>query len=202
MLASVGRQGDLRLWNATQHLSEGKPLLCKNDAAFAVAFSPDSKTVAVGYSGGTVRVWDVLSHQQIGEPLKGDFSSDIKSVAFSHDGSLLAAASSDGRGVQLWDMSKRLPFGDPLDGGSDNEATSVAFSPDDKLLAVANSDGTTWLWDLERDSWASMLCSLANRNLSDGEWKQFFGAKVTYRRTCRNLPPGESEVMGQQGSKN
>ncbi|MFC5864838.1 WD40 repeat domain-containing protein [Acidicapsa dinghuensis] len=190
LFASVGAEGDVRVWSTAKYMSEGKPLLCKNDRGFAISFSPDNKLLAVGYSDGTVRLWDAMTHEEIGEPLKGDFNSEIKSVAFSHDGILLAAVSSGGDGVQLWDLAKRLPLGKPFLGDPNDEATSAAFSPDDKLLAVANSDGTTWLWNIDSPSWIGPLCAIANRNLSAREWRQFFSDR-SYQVTCRNFPPGK-----------
>ena len=39
----------------------------------AVAFSPDGTRLASAGSEGTVRLWNVATHQQIGDPLDGDF---------------------------------------------------------------------------------------------------------------------------------
>jgi WD40 repeat protein len=36
-----------------------------------VTFSRDGKTLAGGSDDGTVRLWDVATHQQIGAPLTG-----------------------------------------------------------------------------------------------------------------------------------
>jgi WD40 repeat protein len=82
---------------------------------FAVAFSPDGKTVAFGGDLGPVYLWDVQSRKQIRYLLTDNkyeiLSNDdwsyrawwVWSVAFSPDGKLLAAG--DGGGiVQVWDL--------------------------------------------------------------------------------------------------
>jgi WD40 repeat protein len=64
-------------------------------------------------------------------------------VAFSPDGSLMAAGADDGT-VTMWDMASADEL-ITLNGHSEGVA-SVAFSPDGTLLASGSYDGTVVLW--------------------------------------------------------
>jgi WD40 repeat protein len=67
-----------------------------------VAFSPDGKRLATGSFGGTAKLWDTATGQEMGA-LKGH-SDGVHSVAFSPDGKRLATGSFD-RTVRLWDAA-------------------------------------------------------------------------------------------------
>ena len=74
-------------------------------------------------------------------------SVDVRSVAFSPDGRLLAGGQLDGD-VVLWKSDGWGPVGAPL-ASSGGEALSVAFSPDGRTLATSHNDGAVVLWDVE-----------------------------------------------------
>ncbi len=69
----------------------------------------------------------------------------VNAVAFSPDGTLLAAGYGDGT-VRLWVTATGRERGPALRSGS-GPVTGVAFSPDGAMVAGADADGTIVLWD-------------------------------------------------------
>jgi WD40 repeat protein len=92
---------------------------------------------------GTVRLWDVATHRQIGTPSPA--TPAVDSVAFSPDGKTLASGSAMARcGCGTWPPTGRSAAPSP----ATPPVCSVAFSPDGKTLASGSADGTVRLWDV------------------------------------------------------
>jgi WD40 repeat protein len=129
-----------------------------------VAFSPDSSFLVSVDSDGKIKLWDLSgNHHQIWEISTTAFrtipshrfeqngaerpsvrlSDPLQSVAFSPDGTLLAAASGDG--LLLLDPNTAEKFM-VLDGNF-KRPCAVTFSPDAKLL-IWVSAGSIKLWNL------------------------------------------------------
>ena len=104
-------------------------------------------------------------------------------IAFQPNEQVLATASSD-RTAILWDIASRKPLGEPFRGHS-AEVTSIAFSPDGRTLATGSWDQSVILWDITSDaeSMKARACQIVNRNLTEGEWRQYMGGR-TYRKIC------------------
>ena len=144
MLAITDFEGQVFLASTASGRSLGRPLT-RNPSGnvFAVAFSPDSRTLATG--GGDLRseLWDVRARRRIGVLIgHGERVSDI---AFSPDGSMLVSTGAD-RTVRRWDMRSRRQIGAPLATGT-GPASVVAVSPDGEAIAAANDAGTVRFWD-------------------------------------------------------
>lgn len=90
----------------------------------SLAFTPDSKTLAVGYLNGLVRAWDLEAGKDRSPPQMHKVS--VLSLAFSPDGKLLACGRGDGT-VQLGDAAaKEKPA--VLRGPAGRSVNCVAFN--------------------------------------------------------------------------
>jgi WD40 repeat protein/serine/threonine protein kinase len=139
----------VRLWDV-QTGREVRALRDHRHPVFVVRFSPDGKLLAScacdRSSPGDPQeglVWDVATGRVLGR-FQG--KGQVYSLAFSPDGTRLAAGCADGR-VWLLDWKRGTRTLDAaLHRG---EVTAVAISPDGKELASAGrSDHTLRLWDL------------------------------------------------------
>ena len=90
MLAVGGGYGDITLWDVATRQLIGRPTMKGSDVIFSLAFSPDGKTLASGFSK-SVMLWDVATGKPIGQPLPGN-TATVFAVAFSPDGKTLASS--------------------------------------------------------------------------------------------------------------
>lgn len=139
-----------------------KVLRGHSDLVYAVAISPDGKTVASGsgdprYPRGEVRLWDIKTGRLI-SILKG-FRGEVWVLAFSPDGQTLATGTTSPEGgVALWNVQtgqvRRVLVGHPPGWPGINPKSlhtgwiwSLAFSPNGKTLAAQNNSELA-LWDI------------------------------------------------------
>ncbi len=146
ILASCGAYKDkIRLWE----VATGEEITTVDQAARAVALSPDGRTVASS-SGSGLELWDVETGSQVAA-MSGRGTEGIEALAFSPDGRLLAAGESwSGTSVHLWDVETAARTA-TLEGHRDR-VNSLAFSPDGRTLASASHDHTVKLWDVDSAS--------------------------------------------------
>ena len=112
-----------------------------------LSFSPDGRTIAAGswrHWESSPRLWDVSTGYG-SSPLPGVIT-HVDSIAFSHDGKTVAAATHRGE-VHFWDAATRQVR---LTFQPHSAHTRIAFSPDDTRLATTTSygDSRTKVWDL------------------------------------------------------
>lgn len=120
---------------------EQGPLPC------ALAFAPDTRTLASGNADSTLRLWDTATGEGRGT-LTGH-ASPVLALAFAPDGRVLASGDRAGM-VKLWDVAaatERATLGTSVSDVLVNEVTAVTFAPDGGTLAVA-IDRVVQLWDV------------------------------------------------------
>jgi WD40 repeat protein len=106
-----------------------------------IAISPDGFSIAIGGGGNHVEVWNLQTGQvRFDLPLPGL----TDSVAFSHDGALIATAGENT--VLLWRASDGTRV-QRLNDSHSGALTSIAISPDGKTIATGSYDQTIRLWD-------------------------------------------------------
>jgi WD40 repeat protein len=130
------------LWNLKKLTAE--TLNAGTISVESVAFSSDSRSLAIAGTEGNTRIWSITSKSPVGEPLS---TPAVTMVAFGAGGTILAAADRLGN-IQLWDITSRHTQGTPLVGGT-YDVNSISFSPDGKLLASSDLDGTARVWDVK-----------------------------------------------------
>jgi WD40 repeat protein/outer membrane biosynthesis protein TonB len=169
-LAMYGRVEllDTRTWQNVRNITSGD----SKATASVLAFSRDGTKVAAAYKE-RVEVWSVA-----GEMLKAltpDDGRRVNDVAFSHDGSLMAAADDAGF-TQIWSMKDWRSVNVLPEGFK--PSYRLAFAPDDGTLMTANGDGRVRLYPREMFLPYKELLDLvpsrvARKELTEAERKRF-----------------------------
>jgi WD40 repeat protein/transcriptional regulator with XRE-family HTH domain len=151
-----------------------------------LAFTPDSRTLAIGNSDKDVYLWDVASPahpRRLGAPLTGP-SGQTWTVAVSPDGKTLAAGANDGT-VWLWNLADPAhPALTATLSGLPGHVFSVAFSPSGSQLAAASyDDDTIRLWDTSAAAARSAICGNLGQPVSASDWASYLPG-VPYRAPC------------------
>lgn len=142
MLATAGRDGAVRFWDAKTGAPHGDPL--NGDAAVTdIAFDPAGDRLAVALADGALRVFRVDDGTLLAS--SSPHRLRVTSLAFSPDGSLLASASADGTTLLSDSRSGASVESFP---SSLERSESVAFSPGGDLVACAERNHRIRLWSM------------------------------------------------------
>ena len=151
-LVTAGAGRAMRVWDAKQLSASptSVPLLdVPSDGSTyteqQLAFSPDSTTLIAGTTGRDVPRWSVDGSGRLTPlPSLTGFTSYVNDVAFSADGTLIAAASSD-NSAKIWDAASGTLL---LTLPGPTSVASLAFTPDRSTIVTTGADGTTRIWPL------------------------------------------------------
>jgi len=110
----------------------------------ATAVAPGGAVFAISSGAGRVQLWRPSPPAPAGPPFEAPIG-DVQSIAFSADGSLLAAAGS--RRVAVWDeRTRRLVRALPVGGYG---LSSVVFAPNSHDLGLGRLDGGVAIYDVD-----------------------------------------------------
>ncbi|MGI5459043.1 caspase family protein [Streptomyces sp. CA-249302] len=140
----------------------------------------DERPITVtGSRDGTVRVWDLTTQRQIGEPLAMGVAVSAVAIGELGDYTVVLAGGVDGT-VQVWDLSAGQPYGSPLTGHTNViRVIRVCTLGGRTVVLTAGGDGTARLWDLaerrqlgaplsghKRTVWDAVLAKVDGRALA------------------------------------
>ncbi len=167
-LYSAGDDMTLRRWQLGDPKAEPIVIGEHNEQIPCLVVHPTTGEVLTGSRDDTIGWWDPESGKQVRR--LDDHDDDVKSLAFSRSGRLLASASCDGTvRLRRGDNGQTLAV---LAGHSDR-VFCVDFGPEAKRLASGGVDGVI-VWDLEtrlpRYTYAAAEYASAVQFVRGGEW--------------------------------
>jgi WD40 repeat protein len=142
VLAVSNSRGTVRLWNGLTRRPIGVPI-ASHHTVTGLALSPDGKVLAVAADG--LQLWSTATGQRIGGTLPAADAGGP--VAFSPDGSLMAAIGTDDK-ARLWQVTTQQETGTAVTIGPGASRGALAFSPDGKTFATVGANGTAALWSV------------------------------------------------------
>ncbi|HZY87024.1 MAG TPA: hypothetical protein VFE78_19470, partial [Gemmataceae bacterium] len=168
-----------------------------------VCFSPDGRRLASvagrSFHEGELIVWDAVSGARVYEKL--DYKSELRTVAYSPDGKLLAL----GHGysdptIRLLDAATAKELREMK--GHAYAIDDLTFDPDGKRLASAGSDKTVRLWDVKDGRLLETFRDHTNYIYSvcfSPDGKRLYSAGSDYRVRGRDLSRGGEKLFPHTG---
>jgi WD40 repeat protein len=154
-----------------------------------LVFGRDASQLATLDTTGVATIWDALTGKpslQFRAILDTSFNQSYHTLAFRSDGRILVIG--DGTTITLWDVATNAPYVRPI--VDPNGFVELTTSADGRYLAEVQSNGSVAMRYITVEGWQAEACRVANRNLTQAEWKSLVSATEPYQKTCSDLPAG------------
>ena len=143
-LATIDRPGKAQVWNVE---TPDAPAIISTQNPDAMAFSPDSTTLAIA-TEGNIYLWKFhIEGEDEPTSIPGGVRGFKTVLTFSPDGTILVGSGMEGWNtpIKLWDVETGRGLG--MLSGHTEPVETLVFSHDGKTLASGSEDGTVLLWD-------------------------------------------------------
>lgn len=157
-----------------------------------VEFAPGGRELVVGTSEGVVRIVSVTTGQDAVPP-RAVVVGAVTRIVFDRTGALMATGGRGGA-VQLWDMTRRRPLGESSARPGSAQVQDLALAPAGHRLAVLYSNGLIEVRELDPALLERRACAMANRTLTQDEWRSLVEGEVTCPAVC--APKGAQCLTG------
>jgi len=142
-IVSGSDDGTMRKWNCETGLLVGEPWEGKGGRIYALALSPDGKTIACGRKDGSVQRWN--TDGEMSEDVWMGHSEGVRSVSWSPSGGHIASGSYDGTMLMRKGDSGKVEVG-PIET-QQHWVCSLAYSPSGDRIASGGYNHTICIWD-------------------------------------------------------
>ena len=180
-IAVVTDDGMVEIISVSDETSR-KIYVSKNSQPLCCRYIGKKNLLAVGFSDGKIRLFDLSSTTISFKEINDNFSRAELMTIDSRE-NLLAVAFSD-KSIKVYSTEnsevKPIQFKDHK-----SKVRSLLFDVNDKLLAGCE-DKSIRVWETSSEKLANQLCSFVKRNMTAYEWKQFIGNEISYEKTCAN----------------
>ncbi|KAG8724599.1 hypothetical protein FRC09_016742 [Ceratobasidium sp. 395] len=182
-IAFVDKSWGLTIWNigTGQRETSSGEIMGLN----CFAFSHDGLHVMLGRNSGAVWIWDMQTHETMGDPLRCHSKHPIRSIVCSHDGEHICAGSHDN---YVYILSRRTGQIIASLPGHTYGVRSVVYSPDGAYIASLSwhGDGAIRIWNVYSSYTLERLLS-GNPEAVNSISFSPDGAHVASLSSCRNI---------------
>jgi WD40 repeat protein/class 3 adenylate cyclase len=174
-LIAAATDSDTEIWDATTGVRVASPEAQDQIPVKSMAFSPDSKTLALALASGVVRFLNTSTWTDAAPPI----SAAADSIAYSPDGSNLAIANAGE--VSLWDVASARHIGSTYIGSPDERYGTMRFLPDGRIVLMVPHE-RAFIYRADLASWKAQACSIVG-DVTPAQWQQI-APDEPYRSTC------------------